>query len=484
MDYYKEENSNEFILAVRSKDSVLSFLLRRGTVEQLNYSNDNGYTALHLSIMFGTRYNDVTEKIIGNEKVDVNTINNFKKFDFLKPSSPLLSTCETKNIEVLKMLLKRKDLDVNKDVGGITPFQILLENTELEMIKLYLSRPDFDINRFFNIRYTSPNLKDSYINFSIMIALSSPEKENSAEYEIIREILKRDDVNVNITTPESKDTIIYEPIERHNFIIPEMLLQRKDLDINHKNSVGKTAFQVLFDKILLEDSNILKKQIELISMFLERTDMNISSLPIKYPIDISNDELRSHPELSRIYEIWKKIDTIKKKYYETEIKEKTASESSRRLEDKRKAETSSSNVVDCPICLDECNEGDKCITLPRCGHFVHKSCLIQLEDSKRKQSIEYYNGIDNNLPYNPSRTLGGSLRCPICKTDILSYEGYDKSNYLDYYNNVLNLANTLDGMKRKKRRSVIKIKNVKKRSRSIKLRKKVKLSVKKRKSPR
>ena len=53
MDYYKEENSNEFILAVRSKDSVLSFLLRRGTVEQLNYSNDNGYTALHFASFHG-----------------------------------------------------------------------------------------------------------------------------------------------------------------------------------------------------------------------------------------------------------------------------------------------------------------------------------------------------------------------------------------------------------------------------------------------
>ena len=442
------ENEPEFILAVRQKNiDQIKNLLKTNDKNILNNTNELGYTALHISIMFD--YNDISELLLKNSQIDVNTITT-------NEVTPLRTACEKRNMYVLKLLLKRSDLDINYKFrdSDITAFMIAIFVQNVEMVKLFLDRDDLDINKLVN-RFEYYNIQGkptSYLSFAIM-NLSPKEDEDFYDIdrsEIVQMIIQRKDVDINIKSAINGYTPLHYAVIYDTLQAVLTLIKNKNVNVNEKDNNNRTALQYLFHNLFLGETNPDTIDVEtcqtVLNFFLSRSDLDISSFPTMYPINI-NDENPPRSSL-KLLKICKQIDTIKKNITKKIIEEKTASEISRRVEEnKRKRETTESKEIEtCPICLETNSDTDNpCIRLRTCGHSIHKSCLLDLLNSKKSQTIDYYNAIEHHLPYDPSRQIGGAVRCPQCKTPLLEYSTYDSSNYLEYYNSVQNIINMLDG---------------------------------------
>jgi len=129
------------------------------------------------------------------------------------------------HIEVVKLLLKNPNIDVNMKLGmvGVTALNSAIQRDDVDIVKLLLYQPDID----FNGNYPISNL---------MIAIMREQKE------IVELLLKRG-VDINKKYMDGYTALMWA-VERKNVGIINLLLNQSGIDIKIENNNGETALNI------------------------------------------------------------------------------------------------------------------------------------------------------------------------------------------------------------------------------------------------
>src|SRR3990170_7822671 len=149
--------------------------------------------------------------------------------------SPLMLAVENECIEVAKVLLSNKDLDINeKDGLDSTALMIAADKGSLDMVKVLLAGSRYKIN--FEIKYKRNG------QTALMFAASK------GYVEIVKKLLEAG-ANVNEQSEDERLTALMLATENdHVDVVKELLAynssEHKKVDTNIKNKKGLTAFDL------------------------------------------------------------------------------------------------------------------------------------------------------------------------------------------------------------------------------------------------
>ncbi len=88
-------------------------------------------------------------KVLKPRVIDVNYVNENEKDDEdWITATPLIKACDIGDIEVIKLLLMREDIDINKSkANGVTPFYVSCFDGNMDIIKLFLKDKRLEVNK-------------------------------------------------------------------------------------------------------------------------------------------------------------------------------------------------------------------------------------------------------------------------------------------------------------------------------------------------
>ncbi|GHU17377.1 hypothetical protein FACS189472_04170 [Alphaproteobacteria bacterium] len=226
--------------------------------------------------------------------------------------TPLMFACESNNLELVKILLEQKDIDINKtatdDLGDVNAFMLACYMGNTEIVKLLMQREDLNTEQIsFDDGYTalecasnreivellinskkfsfrkdyhyyfedqrttiyflekngvdinSPFLCNAFLGYCKNTPLITACSENWRE--VAKYLISRDDIDVNAVTEYGNNAFL-EAVNSRNISCAKLLLQRKELDLKQVNREGKNALMLaceepLFDIVkVLIDKNI------------------------------------------------------------------------------------------------------------------------------------------------------------------------------------------------------------------------------------
>lgn len=247
--------------------------------------------------------------LLQNKDIDVNI--GYEKDNQISP--PIFTAIDKDNIEILKILLERNDIDVNRIVDGYTPLSYAFRNEKKESFKFLINHPKVDINLI--IKNETPIIFEAIENDNIEVIryfLNNPSFDINQKYPInpyetdeyplfyYLIILLKDEeiINILINHPkfDLKSTIIFDDLNlslltfafcSQNSQIVKYILQNKLIDININEKL------IVFDQKLQFLNTIHKirrcKSIYLI-LAIEMEDIDIIKMILDYPdIDINDD---------------------------------------------------------------------------------------------------------------------------------------------------------------------------------------------------
>ncbi len=224
-----KDESTPLMRALKSSqtDTVAALLDTPGL--DLNAVDENGRTALYHAVALGDLRN---VKILLERKVRADTVSKDGKtllHAAFEPKPGRLSS-DPADVELVKVLATRKDIDINKeDKEGITPMMLAIDHDQPEIVKLFLARTDLDTNK----RTASGDYLNRAIRHSGL----------HHGYEIAMMLLDRDDIDVNI--PYSRgETLVHMGWYNSGMGEKGLDLARKILsrqpDLNREDEYGET----------------------------------------------------------------------------------------------------------------------------------------------------------------------------------------------------------------------------------------------------
>ena len=188
-------------------------------------------------------YNTIKSAIRSNKKYAKLLVPHIKKNDIYSVFQNALS-CG--NSQIVKLLLEQYDdnIDVNGYSNGCyTPLIDAIRNSQIEIVKILLHRKDILVNK------PSSGCQNDRQNTPLHHAVS-------VNSEILRLLLKHDDIDVNISNDDS-DTPLHYAIRYSRVIanIKEILLH-KSIDLN-KTSKGKSPLMIALYYSSIEITNLI-----------------------------------------------------------------------------------------------------------------------------------------------------------------------------------------------------------------------------------
>ena len=179
---------------------------------------------------------DIVKLLLDKKGIDVNYKNN--------GWTALMLASHKGNIDTVKLLLDRKDIDVNSKnkYGGTALISASLEGN-IDTVKLLLDRKDIDVNSKSNDGWTA--LIKAFIYGRI---------------DVVKLLLDRKDIDVNSVDDEGL-TVLMMACDGGNIDIVKLLLDRKDIDVNSKNNDGWTALMIASQE---------GKNIDIVKLLLDR----------------------------------------------------------------------------------------------------------------------------------------------------------------------------------------------------------------------
>jgi ankyrin repeat protein len=172
--------------------------------------------ALHVAAAFGLQsmFRALIER--SRHSVDLN--------DIIYGKSLLSRATRDGNEEVIRLLLERKDVDVNnQDADGQYALQIATKQHLNSIVELLLGAENIDTNS-----------KDVYGSTALTLAASG---DNATA---VRLFLQREDIRINSTNNDGKTALIAATEMGHESIV-QMLLERRHVDVNVKDNKGWSA---------------------------------------------------------------------------------------------------------------------------------------------------------------------------------------------------------------------------------------------------
>lgn len=217
-----EYNLDCFLGACANNDlNLVSYLLNND-----EYSKDNLIESF--SVIKDPRIADIILKELSNRNIDINTVGILSE-DITIKKAPLHLAMENNHMEIVKYLLNEKltgqKIDINKQVeqeyNGVTEktetaLNYAIENKNKQMIELLLKNPDIDVNLENSAAfYCAVESNDNEI---IDLFLKHPKIDLS----------EKEQTNIN---PEER-TLFFLAVEKNNIKLAKILLSQPNTNIN------------------------------------------------------------------------------------------------------------------------------------------------------------------------------------------------------------------------------------------------------------
>jgi ankyrin repeat protein len=214
------------------KELVSIFLL---TNIDVNFTDINGNTALHLAINYHT--NDIATLILNHGNPNFNMLNN-------EGYTPLHIAVETNNLDMINQMFEFRDLiDVNiKDTPeGQTPLYTAVYNGQARIISAVLAFPGADINSVDKDNETI--LKAFY---------------DEIDDEVTTLVLSIRDLNVNVSLDEDGNRLLHYALDNGYDLVARTLLGREDIDLT-ANLLGDTPLDIAREYNITEFIELIEK---------------------------------------------------------------------------------------------------------------------------------------------------------------------------------------------------------------------------------
>ncbi|GHU14848.1 hypothetical protein FACS189449_12070 [Alphaproteobacteria bacterium] len=193
--------------------------------------------------------------------------------------TPLMFACESNNLELVRILLEQKDIDINKtatdDLGDVNAFMHACHMGNTEIVKLLLQREDLNTEQIsFDDGYTALELAS---NREIVELLINSKKFNFRKdrhyyFEDQRTtiyFLEKNGVDINASFESNawgtygKDVPLIVACDENWQEVVKYLVSREDVDVNVANEHNDSAFltavkmgHVLCAKLLLQRADL------------------------------------------------------------------------------------------------------------------------------------------------------------------------------------------------------------------------------------
>jgi serine/threonine-protein phosphatase 6 regulatory ankyrin repeat subunit B len=179
--------------------------------------------------------------------------------------SALCAACNHVNNDtsIIKLLLGVDDIDVN--IGDLHPLVYCCQNNNNKIAKLLLKHKNIDVNKEYSLNEKDIDtfFRDKKNKDTALIV--SCKKGNT---ELVELLLGHDNIDVN-KRGDNQETALIASCRKNNILCVNMLLNDPKIDINIENVFGETALHMFCDNNFPEDSESL---IEL----LKREELDIN----------------------------------------------------------------------------------------------------------------------------------------------------------------------------------------------------------------
>lgn len=197
--------------------------------------------------------------------------------------NPLILAINKKNAEIVKLLLKKPELDVNQIIKNENNeswiheksfLQLAVENDCPQILQLLLDNPNTDVNILTKVTPTPNNNAYDYNILKYTPLYLAVKKEKT---EMVKILLSKPNIDVNIVLDHKlgknafsrikEKTVLHTAVKKGNIDIVQLLLNKSDLDacisVKEKGTPLKVA--------------IKKENIKIIELLLEKISNKIDS---------------------------------------------------------------------------------------------------------------------------------------------------------------------------------------------------------------
>lgn len=224
----------------------------------------------------GTKKMPRVERIITSDSIDINARYNDRM-------TALINACETLNAHAVEKLLLCENIDVNmEDKNGNTAFAIACIRGRVDIVEVLLKAPRIDANRqnlkgqtgfMIACRYNCEKIVKLLLKYEFVDFTLIDDNGNNAfmlacygnHCKIMSLLLDLDCYDVNTQNNKGKTALMLIDTSDSMYEIVKMLLKRPDVDVNIKDHKGCTMFTKWFRNWL--------PPIGYIELMLERNDV-------------------------------------------------------------------------------------------------------------------------------------------------------------------------------------------------------------------
>jgi ankyrin repeat protein len=197
------------------KTMVELFLARRDI--DVNAKSSDGQTLLGVAVATGRE--EIVPLLLALDGIDVNSAGKYNP----TPLQFAVGSNEDGAEKIVKLLLKREDVDVNLKLIGDVPLLRAMEKNSAKIVKLLLARKDLDVNLKTKEETPLAMVAGGKYRSSVMVEL----------------LLTRNDVDVN-AKDERGNTPLMSAVGQGSTDIIRLLLARDDIDLSTKDYRGRT----------------------------------------------------------------------------------------------------------------------------------------------------------------------------------------------------------------------------------------------------
>ncbi|MCP4747666.1 MAG: hypothetical protein GY874_16220 [Desulfobacteraceae bacterium] len=213
---YSQNGKNKLFIGAATNGDVkwVKKWLEAGA--DVNHANKNGITPLIATACFD--HIEIVKLLLSRPEIDVN------KTDVYDGETPLIAAACFDHIEIVKLLLSRPEIDVNlANSRGWTALFCATWNGHIDAVKELLSHPDIDVN------------KDSSRGWTALFCATW-----NGRVDAVKELLSHPDIDVNKATNNSGSTPLYSAAYYGFIEIVKLLLSHPDIDVNETDNNGQT----------------------------------------------------------------------------------------------------------------------------------------------------------------------------------------------------------------------------------------------------
>ncbi len=224
-----KDKSTPLMRALKNRQTDVVATLLNTPDLNLDAVDERGRTALYHAVALGDQ-KSVVMLLERKARTDTVTKDGRTPLHAAFEPKPGRLTSDPADIELVKLLAARKDIDINKEDGeGMTPILLAIDHDQPDIVKLFLTRSDLDVNK--------RTAAGDYLNRAIR------HSRLRHGYEIAMMLLDQEKINVN--APYYKgETLVHmgwynSGMGKYGLDLAEKILSHRP-DLNREDEYGET----------------------------------------------------------------------------------------------------------------------------------------------------------------------------------------------------------------------------------------------------